>query len=330
MNNFPPEEICQALLSAKKVLIMTHQRPDGDAMGSSFGMRAFLRGNGIDADVLIPGAIPRRYQGFFTGFLKNVSKSEMENYDLFLALDCANGERLGCGEFTVKELRCRNFVCIDHHTGNSLAAGKSWISSSGSTCQMIMELIDHLKLPLGQEGATALLTGMMTDTGCFCFSNTTGSSFRAAALAADAGADIEKIANQVFFNKPFDQLKFEADMVENFLQMTCNGKVAYACITDELMAKHNFDLREDEGLIDILRGLEGVKIAILIHHRNDGWRVSMRSKDSAYPVRPVAMKFGGGGHDLAAGCTIDLPEFADVEKVLIPCFEAMLTEKGSL
>lgn len=323
----PPEEITRALMSAGKVLIMTHQRPDGDAMGSTFGMREFLRHNGIAADVIIPGDVPRRYNGLFTGYLADVDEKQLKEYDLFVALDCANPERLGCGSvLDIDKLRSGNFICIDHHTGNSLSAPNSWVAGSGSTCQMVMELINHLQKPLPPFGATALLTGMMTDTGCFCFSNTTGNSFRAAAMAADAGADIEMIANQVFFNKPVNQLEFEADMVENHLKLTCGGKLAYACITGELLAKHNFDLREDEGLIDILRGLEGVVIAVLIHHRNDGWRISMRSKDSACPVRPVAVKFGGGGHALAAGCTIDLPDFPAVEKVLIPEISAILAE----
>ena len=90
------------------------------------------------------------------------------------------------------------------------------------------------------------------------------------------------------------------------------------------MKEFNFDLREDEGLIDILRGLEGVVIAMLVHRRPDGWRISMRSKDSTFPVVNIARKFNGGGHALAAGCTIDVPDFAEIEKLLIPEFEALL------
>ncbi len=316
------------LMAAEKVLLMTHQRPDGDALGSTFGMQEFLRNNGIDAEVLIPGVLPRRYTQLCTGFLSSVSVDELNDYDLFLALDCANPERLGCGEnFSAADLRARNFICIDHHAGNSLDAGTSWINPhSGSTCQMVMELIDALDLPLSPAGATFLLTGMMTDTGCFCFSNTDGNTMRAAAMALDHGAEVEKIANQVFFSKPLNQLKFEAAMVERCLKTACNGKFAYACITEELMKEFNFDLREDEGLIDILRGLEGVVIAMLVHRRADGWRVSLRSKDSNYPVRPVAVQFNGGGHALAAGCTINVPDFAELEAKILPVIEKLLAE----
>lgn len=319
--------IAARLMMAGKVLLLTHQRPDGDALGSTFGMREFLRGNGIAADVLIPGALPRRYEELCKDHLNRVFPAELASYDLFCALDCANAARLGSGEeFSADDLRGKNFICIDHHGGNSLEADESWIDAGcGSTCQMVMELISFLNQPINPAGATYLLTGMMTDTGCFCFSNTSGSVLRAAALAADYGADIEKIANQVFFNKPLKQLRFEADLVENALKIECSGQFAYACITDELLAKYDFDLREDEGLIDILRSIEGVTVAMLAHRRPDGWRISLRSKDSGFPVRPVAMKFGGGGHDLAAGCTIDLPEFADVEAAILPEIQKLLT-----
>ncbi|MBE6378385.1 MAG: bifunctional oligoribonuclease/PAP phosphatase NrnA [Lentisphaerae bacterium] len=329
MECHPAQEIINKLLAAENVLLLTHQRPDGDALGSTFGMKEFLRSNGVAAEVLIPdGALPRRYTRMFTGYLSQVTAAELDKFDCILALDCANPERLGSGEdFNAADLRKRNFLCIDHHEGNSLSAVSSWISpQSGSTCQMVMEIIDMLDMPTTMAGATFLLTGMMTDTGCFCFSNTTGSALRAAALAVDNGANVELIANEIFFSKPLNQLNFEAALVERALRTACGGKFAYACITPELLDEFNFDLREDEGLIDILRGLEGVVIAMLVHRRADGWRVSLRSKDSRYPVRPVALQFNGGGHDLAAGCTIDVPEFKDLEEKIIPVIEKLFAE----
>jgi phosphoesterase RecJ-like protein len=329
MECHPAQNLATKLLKAEHVLLLTHQRPDGDALGSTFGMRDFLRANGIAADVLIPhGALPRRYTRMFTGYLPQVTLEELDKFDCILALDCANPERLGSGDdFSAADLRTRNFLCIDHHAGNSLEAGEKWVvPQSGSTCQMVMELIDALDMPTTRGSATFLLTGMMTDTGCFCFSNTTSATMRAASLALDNGASVEIIANEIFFSKPLNQLKFEAALVERALRTACDGKFAYACVTPELLEEFNFDLREDEGLIDILRGLEGVVIAMLVHRRADGWRVSLRSKDSRYPVRPVALQFNGGGHDLAAGCTIDVPEFSELEEKIVPIIEKLLAE----
>ena len=330
MSEFPFSAVAAKVMAAKKALILTHLRPDGDALGSTFGMAEFLRKQNIAADVLMSGALPRRYQRLFIGALPDLAAEKLDEYDLFIALDCANGARLGCGsDFTLDDLLTRNFVCIDHHGGNSLNAPAAWISPGhASTCQMVMEFIDALQLPFTAAGATFLLTGMMTDTGCFCFSNTKGNTLRSAALALDWGADLELISNQVFFNKPLSQLKFESELVEKQLRVVCGGKFAYACITDELLAKYDFDLREDEGLIDILRGLENVVIAMLVHHRQDGWRVSLRSKDSRYPVVDVARQFGGGGHALAAGCTIDVADFAEIEKEMTAIFDRILAEEA--
>lgn len=324
MSDHPCAAVAKRIMAAKNVLLMTHLRPDGDALGSTFGMRDFLRSQGIAADVLTPSPLPRRYAQMCAGHLTAIE--DLNKYDLFLALDCANAERLGCGEnFRAADFTGKNFVCIDHHGGNSLPADISWISAGcGATCQMVMEMVAFLQKPLPPSAATFLLTGMMTDTGCFCFSNTSGNTLRAAAAAVDYGADVEAIANTVFFSKPLKQLAFEADLIASQLRIVCNGRVSYACVPDELLEKHDFDLREDEGLIDILRGLEGVVIAMLVHRRPDGWRISMRSKDSAYPVVNIARKFNGGGHALAAGCTIDVPDFAEIEKLLIPEFEALL------
>lgn len=326
----PAAAVAAEIMAAKKVLLLTHLRPDGDALGSTFGLAAFLRNQNISADVLIPGPLPRRYQQLFTGALSDVPLNDLDEYDLFIALDCANAARLGCGkDFSLEDLLKRKLVCIDHHGGNSLAAPVAWISPGhASTCQMVMEFIEYLQLPFTASGATFLLTGMMTDTGCFCFSNTDGQCLRMAARALDWGADLEGISNQVFFSKPFSQLKFESELVEKQLHLACNGKFAYACIPDELLAKYDFDLREDEGLIDILRGLENVVIALLAHRRPDGWRISLRSKDSRYPVADVARRFGGGGHALAAGCTIDLPEFEEIARQMTAIFSDILGEKA--
>jgi len=326
MSDHPCSAIAARLSAAGNVLLMTHLRPDGDALGSTFGMREFLRSQQISADVLMPSPLPHRYQSMCRDFITGLTPDDLAKYDLFLALDCANPERLGCGTYLqAADFSGKNFLVIDHHGGNSLPADLSWICTDcGATCQMVMEMISFLQKPLPPAGATWLLTGMMTDTGCFCFSNTSGNTLRAAADAVDAGADVEMIANNVFFSKPLKQLEFEAELTATQLRTVCNGKAAYACVPDDLLKKYDFDLREDEGLIDIIRSLEGVVIAMLVHKRPDGWRISLRSKDSAFPVVNIARKFNGGGHALAAGCTIDLPQFADVEKIMINEFQELL------
>lgn len=305
---------------------MTHRRPDGDALGSSFGLRTFLRSRGIAAEVLIVDPLPRRYSGVCSGYLTALPADEIDRFDLFAAVDCANGERLGTGdELTLDMLRERNFISIDHHKGNSLNAPCQWLDHTACSASfMVAKLLLATGAEMDSLTATWLMTGIMTDTGSFCFANTDAAAFEIAARLRERGADIDRIANTVFFSKPLNQLRFEAELVTQCFKFACNDRFAYCFVPESLMQKHHFDMREDEGLIDLLRGIEGVVIAMLCHRRSDGFRVSLRSKDQTFPVGPIARELGGGGHDMAAGTTLDLPDFADVEKLMIEKVSGLL------
>lgn len=322
-----PEQIAGAFRSAHRALIMTHLRPDGDALGSSFGLRQYFRDNGVAAEVLIPGPLPERYTELCRDKLAAVTPEELEGFDLVVSLDCANPERLGCGPALTLELlkRHRRPVNIDHHRGNSLNIAAAWIDGgAASTCTLVAEMLLTSGGVISPECATLLLAGMMTDTGCFCFSNADGRALRTAAAMADRGADVERITNALFFNKPLRQLRFEAELVQRHLTVACGGKFAYIFIPEELMRQYDFNPKEDEGLIDIARSVGGAVVAMLSHRRPDGFRVSLRSKDRRVPVGPIARKFGGGGHEMAAGCTLDLPDFSAVESLILPEIAAAL------
>lgn len=320
------QTILKKLLSARRVLIMTHRRPDGDAVGSSFGMRNFLLAHGVEAEVLLPDAMPNRFMPLCDRFLTTLPAAEAAKFDCFLALDCANAERLGCGgELSAELLRRMNFISIDHHRGNSIDAPCQWVDPNASSASyMVAELLLSSGKEFGSEVATMLMTGIMTDTGSFCFSNTDAASFRVAAALMEHGADVERIANAIFFSKPLKQLRFEAALVENCFKSCCGGRFVYAFVPEELMKKYDFDMREDEGLIDLLRAVDSAVIAMLCHRRADGFRVSLRSKDRNFPVGPIARELGGGGHDMAAGATVDLPDFAEVEDLMVKKISTLL------
>ena len=320
--------VAEKIFSAENVLIMTHLRPDGDALGSSFGLKQALADHNINASVILPSGMPLKYNSLCKADLDSVEAEDPDRFDLFVSLDCANLERLGCGNISPEILLNRNFVNIDHHRGNSVGAKIQWIDESAASASlMVTELLHFSGKKISPEAATFLMTGMMTDTGCFCFANTNARAFQGAAIAANAGACIEKIVNSIFFNKPLNQLKFEAELIEKHLQIRCGGKVSLAYIPDELLEKYSFEMREDEGLIDIVRSVAGSVIAVLIHRRDDGFRVSLRSKDQTLPVRPIALHFNGGGHPMAAGCTIEAPDFDSVMEQLLPLLDSAVESK---
>ena len=156
------DQISRKLFSAEKVLIMTHRRPDGDALGSTFGLRNCLRLHGIAAEVLLPDGIPPRYNSLCDGYLTRISDEELNSFDLFAALDCANGERLGTGEnFSVETLRQKNFISIDHHRSNSLEAPLQWINPAACSASfMVASLLLKSSRNFDRSSATMFMTGI--------------------------------------------------------------------------------------------------------------------------------------------------------------------------
>lgn len=306
-----PNRMLQAakvLQESEKVLIFTHQRPDGDALGSSFGLKYFLENTGKTAVVFIPGAIPHRHTKLFAGFISEITQEEFNTFDTFVSVDCANPARLGAPEYlTIEELRQKRYINIDHHKGNSMESGFfNLVSGETASCsELLVKIFCAAKIEIPEICATPLLTGMMTDTGCFRFSNTSADTMRNAAILLERGAELEKIVNALFFSKPLNQVRFENELMREHLKFAAEGRIAYAFIPPELAKKYDFNIKEDEGLIDLLREIDGVVIAMLLYTGPGGIKISMRSKDSAFPVGPVARFFNGGGHELAAGATFD-------------------------
>lgn len=313
------QQAAALLQGSEKLLIFTHQRPDGDALGSSFGLKFFLESLGKEAVVFIPGAIPHRHTKLFSGYVSELSQAQLDAFDTFVSVDCANPARLGAPEFlTIETLRTRRFINIDHHKGNSMESGFFNLVSgeTASCCELLVKIITATGFAIPERCATPLLTGMMTDTGCFRFSNTSPDTMRHAALLLEAGAELEKIVNAVFFSKPLNQVRFENELMKEHLKFAADNKIAYAYIPPELAQKYAFNIKEDEGLIDLFREIDGVVIAMLLYEGPGGIKISMRSKESRYPVGPVARSFNGGGHDLAAGATFE-GSACDAEKALV-------------
>jgi len=322
-------EMFRELSEAKSVLLLTHLRPDGDALGSTFGLRAYLRSAGKKADVLLTDGMPHRYVNFHRDPVTRMSREQADSYELVAVLDCANVARLNVtSSLDIDYLRSRRTVNIDHHVYNNLDAPKNFVCPKRSSAsEIVADMLIEAGAKIPADCATALLAGMMTDTGCFRFSNTTGTTLRTAGALLDRGAVLERIANEVFFNKPYNCAAFEADLFNTRLKIACGGRFAYAYIDDALLKKHDFNLAEDEGIIDNLRALEGVVIALLIYRNSSGeFKLSLRSKDSAFPVGPLARKYGGGGHEMAAGATLRAASFGEVEALILKEVTELLGE----
>lgn len=315
-----PGDAAAKLAAAERILILTHVKPDGDAVGSALGMQKFLCDTGKQADAFFPAPLPQRYLWMTEGNapLPSLSREQAAACDLVLVLDCASPLRIAGGDNLDWEfLQTLPLLNVDHHGGNTVEAGSNLVDSKAAAASLLAaEIAFASGRELSRGAATAWLLGLITDTGGFRFTNTDGRALRIAARLLDCGAELEKINNAVFFSKPRNQQEFEADLLQNHLKFAFDGKFVYAWLPEELFAAYHFDMRDGEGVIDLLRELEGAVIVALFYRRGDAFKVSLRSKDSRYPVGPMARALGGGGHDMAAGITLVLPDSGAVETLL--------------
>jgi len=325
-------EAAKLLLEHDRILILTHERPDGDAFGSALGMQEFLRDCcGKHAEAYLPSPPASRYSTLVGSYKETLSPEELANYDLILLLDCANRERIASGPLvdgkTLPEREAPPMLNVDHHAGNDIDA--RWnlvIPNAAAASQIAAEMAltmdgEHKILP---HAATLWLLGIVTDTGAFRFTNTVGHTLRVAAELLDRGADLESVVNASYFSKPLNQQRFETELLETQEKVALDGQYVYAYIPEELFRKHQFDMRDGEGVIDLLREVAGTRIAALFYRKGDAFKVSLRSKDLRFPVGPLARSLGGGGHPMAAGITLTGTTPEEVERLLLEKVAALL------
>ena len=300
------------ILQADNILLATHLKPDGDAIGSTLGMAEFLQSIGKKCSVILPDGIPELYSLQNYGYLAQLP-ADHECFDLVILLDTAVPARAGfvC-EGNVPESVLDRLQLIDHHPDNPAYGKWNCLEHRAATAEIAFELCESFQQPLPQSSANLFLMGLLTDTGGFRFDNTNPAALRSGARLLEHGAQLNKVVNQIYFNKPYNQQQFEAELLDKYLFWSCNKKVAWSIIPQELLDKYSFDLRNAEGVIDQLRAIAGTEIVAIISRRTgNSYRISMRSKNPARPVIDIAHKFNGGGHAMAAGMSM---EFASLEE----------------
>ena len=290
------------------VLILTHVKPDGDALGSALGLAALMRANMRHAKVLLPEPVPEKYQIFAEGMdiLTQAPENPEDEFDALIVVDCAANERVAAGagfDFPREDISILN---IDHHPGNAVKA--EWtcvLPEAAATAEILVRMAKLIDWKFSPQAATLLLLGIITDTGCFRFSNTRPETLRTAAELLENDADQAMIIDAVYFSMPRSQQLFTAEMVQTHTVLDFDGQYACAVIPEELCSKYRFNMRDGETLIESLREIRGVKIAALLYQTADKKvKVSLRSKDPETPVGPLARSLGGGGHEMAAGVTM--------------------------
>lgn len=284
------------LKSAENIVITAHINPDGDAIGSSLGMMYYLCSLGKRVRVVIDDDIPSNFSFLNASDIikKPLASGEKETVDLLIILDTSI-DRIGKVQEMFSAMQILN---IDHHVTNDLSCPFVYLDpNSAATAEIIYKLLQKMDAKITKAIAMAIYTGLATDTGFFRFANTTPFTMRAAANLLECGAEPGMISDALEV-KPFARVVGMARALET-TELFYEERLA-GIFLDRKAAEA---LDSTEGLMDAVRVIEGTDVSVLLKWKEDDvFRVSMRSKKT--DVSKVAVAFGGGGHERAAGCTL--------------------------
>lgn len=294
------EEAAAVLRGSERVLILCHQFPDGDTLGSGSALCRGLRQLGKRAAVRCSDPIGPKYRFLF----ENLPDDSFEP-DLIAAVDVA--DKALFGEPLLSQYGGQVDLCIDHHGSNMSYAKQSYVDpKAAATCEIIYTLLKLLGVTIDKPIAEALYTGVSTDTGCFKYTNTTPATHRIAADLLETGINSADIDRAMFDTKSRARLDMERRVLDS-IRYACGGKVAVIRITKQMIAESGAIEDDLDGLATIPRGIEGVLIGVTLREKDDGaFKVSLRAVRPANAAE-ICEEFGGGGHRGAAGCTLHLP-----------------------
>lgn len=303
------DDIKEEILKAKSIVILTHESPDGDAVGSSMAVYLALKNIGKNPDIIIP-EMPRTFE-FLPGIEEVKENSDIEKYDLAIALDCGDIKRLnGYAKFFEN---AKKTIVIDHHSGNTMFGQYNYVNPvAPATAQILSVIFDYYELEITKEIGTCLITGIITDTGGFKYSNVNSDTFDLAARLLEKGINISDIYEKVMQTVTLSRFNLTKIAIDR-LELLENGKIAFTYITMEDEKSVNAEFGDHEGIVEQGRGIEGVLVSVFLRETEKGYKVSLRANNnSGINVADICMIFGGGGHIRAAGCM--LPYSLEVAK----------------
>ena len=301
--------VAAAIRSHARFCVVTHENPDGDALGSMLGMKLGLDALGKDAVMYLSGAVPLPAEFHFLPLdsLVRVAPDDLEARAL-LAVDCANERRIGPEPEAIVG-RAELVVNVDHHHDNSrFGAVNLIVDDASSTAEIVRDILGALDVALTTEIAQALYVGLVTDTGRFQYTNTTPKALRLAAELVEAGADVHDIFRHVYETVQFAKLKLLARALER-AELYEGGRLVVSYLLRDDFSQVGAEEPFSEGIIDSLRAVEGSEMVALIREppRDEGpaRRISLRSSRDEVDVSAIARERDGGGHRQAAGFSSD-------------------------
>jgi phosphoesterase RecJ-like protein len=303
MINFKFEEIGRILCENQRFAVLSHVRPDGDALGSQLAMALSLLELEKEVRVWNEDGMLEKYSFLPRAELLTKPPSVPEDVDVAIALDTAIQNRLGTALAAVGSAKI--WINIDHHLSNPGYGNVVYVDPAApATAEIVFRLIRSQDLPFNRDIAENLYAAISTDTGSFQYPKTTAHTLEIAAELIRAGLDVGRLNCQLYENYPRRRLELLRELLRT-MRFEYGGRVASFSLSLEAASELGVLPEDNEGLIDHLRAIRGVIVAIFFEELADGKvRVSMRSKSDAVDVCAICQKFGGGGHTLAAGARV--------------------------
>jgi phosphoesterase RecJ-like protein len=321
MNPNDVQRIGGAVLNARRMLLITHVAPDGDAIGSLLGTGWMLRGLGKDVTMACGDPVPAVYT-WLPGSEEIVQQST-GSYDLVLSLDCSDRRRMG--KVFAEEMAALPLVNIDHHVTNTMFGTVNWVDpSSVATAQMALTLAQAMGWEVTPYVATCLLTGLVTDTRSFRTSNVDIAAVEAALRLMEAGASLSEIAHRALDQRPLASVRLWGQAID---RAHLQDGLLWTEVTQEMRRRWALAESDDSGLANFLSGVREADIVVVFTERDNGTvDVGMRAAPG-YDVSRVALELGGGGHPQASGSTLtgDLPQIR--ERVLDALRESLVGQR---
>ena len=312
------EKVIKAIKNAKSAIILTHTDPDGDAIGSMIAVHLVLKGMGKKTAMYCNNPVPEMYR-FLPESGKVKDSAGNGKFDLAIAVDCGDEKRVDDG-IKLRAL-AKTVVNIDHHPDNTKFGDINLIEKISSVSETLFKLFRKMKVRITKDIATCLYTGIMTDTGNFQYDLTTADTLDIAASLARAGAKISGIAMAVYETKTLSSVRILGAAMYR-LETSKSGKVAWTVLPKQLMDSLDAKSEDLTGLVDNIRAIKGVEVAVLFREEDDGIKVNFRSKLKVN-VSDIAKALGGGGHIRASGAILKSSLDDAKEKVLAEVFKVI-------
>lgn len=303
------KEVLDSIRQRDHFVLTSHARPDGDAVGSVLACCQVLRALGKDAQVVLSDGVPVIYRPLPLVDAVQQAPTVNGRYDAAILLECDSVART-----RLEGLEGRFLINIDHHQSAKPFADVNWIDPAAcATAEMVFRLAKATQVKVTPEIATCLYTGLLTDTGSFCYPGTSAATFELARELVECGADPVRIAQNVYFSRPTSKMRLLGAALSNLHR---EGALAWMSVSREEVERAGALDEDAEGLVNYALGIAGVEVAVFFRELGShNFRVSLRSK-GAVDVAKIAEGFGGGGHTCASGCCLPGPLSLAAERVL--------------